>query len=154
MKHRGASWVGFVGVTLALSLGCSIDDRIINKRATGTLLPDGSVSPPPGVTSDLTVVPSYVELGSVTQGFAARARVRVTNPGSESIAAPVVALAPTSDADLTLIQKIGRGRQHLRGPLVCTRHIRLMPESPLSRHSLSHECGINAGRLIAAREVW
>lgn len=104
MKHRGASWVGVVGVTLGLLLGCSIDDRIINARGTGTLLPDGSVDPAPAVTSDLTVVPSYVELGSVTQGFAARARVRVTNPGSERIAAPAVALAVTSDADLTLIQ--------------------------------------------------
>jgi hypothetical protein len=92
---------------LALLLGCSIDDRRFSARGTGTLLPDGSVAPsplPPGVASDLTVVPSYVELGSITQGFAARARVRVTNPGSERVAAPRVALAATSDADLTLIQ--------------------------------------------------
>ena len=103
MKHRGASWIGFVAVTLGSLLGCSIDDRRLSVGETGTLLPNGSGGSPPGVTTDLTVVPSYVELGSVTQGFAARARVRVTNPGSETIAAPAVALASTSDADFDLI---------------------------------------------------
>ena len=38
--------------------------------------------------------------------------------------------------DLPLVEEVGRRRQHLRGPLMCARHRRLMPELRYPRHCL------------------
>jgi hypothetical protein len=100
------SWVGLASLAVALLLACSIDDRKLT-RASGALSPEAG---PPGQGTggsgsvELRVVPSAVDLGAVTQGFAARARLRVSNSGSTPLAAPVVGWASGSNADLTLIQ--------------------------------------------------
>lgn len=108
MKRSKSSWVGWVGLALASLLGCSIDDRDPTSRGAGSLSVagaagqggDGSLGP--GGT--LTVSPANLDLGAVTQGFAARAKLRVTNIGSAPLPAPVVAWAAGGDPDLTLIQ--------------------------------------------------
>jgi HYDIN/CFA65/VesB family protein len=99
VKRSRWSWGRAVSAALALLIGCSIEDRD-PKVGVESLTPDGGH----GGAGALTVVPSYVDLGSVTQGFAARARLRVTNTGNAPVAAPAIAFASGSDPALTVIQ--------------------------------------------------
>jgi len=93
--------IALLGVALVTILGCSLDGRKL-RVGTESLSPEAG-SPVPG-GGGLTVVPSYVDLGGVTQGFAARARLRLTNAGTAPLAAPVVGWASGSTGDFTLIQ--------------------------------------------------
>jgi hypothetical protein len=99
------SLCGFGSLALVLLLGCSIDNRKLS-RGGGSLSIEAGAAGTAGASGsvELRVVPSNVELGAVTQGFAARARLRVSNSGSTALGAPVVAWASGSDPDLTLIQ--------------------------------------------------
>jgi HYDIN/CFA65/VesB family protein len=106
-KRGKRSWGQCLGLALALLVACSIDDRNPTVGTVGSLTPDGGGGiggTGNGGAGAFTVVPSYVDLGSVTQGFAARARLRVTNTGGSPVAAPTIAFAAGSDPDLALIQ--------------------------------------------------
>jgi len=96
-------------VGVLLLAGCSIDDRVLSASGTGSLSPGGSGGGGGAPAGALTVAPTSVDLGGVTQGFAARARLRVSNPGGASVDAPVVAWASGSDPDLMLIQNLCSG---------------------------------------------
>jgi HYDIN/CFA65/VesB family protein len=106
--NRGVlSCGGLVCLAVASFLGCGIDDRNPTTQGEGSLSPGGAAGQGAGGSGSeaaLTVTPSYVELGPVTRGFAARARLRVSNSGSTPVPAPLVFWAPGGDADLTLIQ--------------------------------------------------
>jgi centrosomal CEP192-like protein len=102
VKASQWSWGRVVSVAVALLIGCSIEDRDPKLAITGSLTPDGGQGS--GAGGALTVVPSYVDLGAITQGFAARALLRVTNTGGAPVAAPAIAFAAGSDADLAVIQ--------------------------------------------------
>jgi hypothetical protein len=103
------SWSGWVSLALASLLGCSIDDRKLPRSGSGALSTGGGPSGQGGEGNFgpggmLTVSPTSLDLGSVTQGYAARAKLRVSNSGTAPLAAPVVAWAAGGDPDLTLIQ--------------------------------------------------
>jgi len=91
---------------LAVLSACSIDDRRFSLPGVGPggAGPGGSDADAGTAPAALTVVPSAIDLGSITQGFAAAARVRLKNDGSEPLALPSVAWGPGSDPDLKLIQ--------------------------------------------------
>lgn len=98
----------WAGLVIASLLGCSIDGRTPS-AGIGALSAGGGSSGLGGDASvgpggALLVSPASVDLGAVTQGFAARAKLRVSNSGSEPVAAPVVGWAAGGDPDLTLIQ--------------------------------------------------
>jgi hypothetical protein len=102
VKQTVMSPSSFVLAVLFL-LGCSIDNRQPSTRL-GALLPEAGSPPGEKPSLELTVVPSYVDLGAVTQGCAARARLRLSNTGSAALAAPVVSWGPTGDSDFRLVQ--------------------------------------------------
>lgn len=131
MNRSRVSSGALVSLAFALLFGCTFDDR---KTLVGSLSTDagsgssggpGTVGPNPGGAPKLAVVPSYLDLGSVTQGFAARARIRVSNLGTTPLARPAAAWASGSAADLTLIQnqcseELGPGEQ-------CELRLQLVP---------------------------
>jgi HYDIN/CFA65/VesB family protein len=93
-------------ILLALSVACSIDDRRISLTGgglggagSGGAGGDGNAGP-----AALTVVPATIDLGSITQGFAAQARLRLRNDGDTPLAVPAVAWGAGSDPDLKLVQ--------------------------------------------------
>ena len=84
---------------------CSIDGRVTTIReglgagGSGGAGADGGFG-----TGVLAVVPATLDLGSITQGFAAQARLRLRNEGGELLAVPAVAWGANSDPDLKLVQ--------------------------------------------------
>ena len=103
MVRRGFSWGCFVSAALSALLACSIDGRHPTTTDVSLLAPEGGAGDGAGA---LTVSPSVVDLGAVTQGFAARARLRVSNSGNAPLAAPSVSWASGSDPALLLIQNL------------------------------------------------
>jgi hypothetical protein len=93
-------------LALAALSACSIDDRRLLPPGLGAAGsgPGGSGADAGVAPAGLTVVPSAIDLGSITQGFAAAARVRLKNDGSEPLGLPAVAWGPSSDPDLKLVQ--------------------------------------------------
>ena len=91
-------------VALALLSACSIDDRRIAPGGIGAAGTGGGSGDAGTSPAALTVVPSAIDLGSITQGFAAGARLRLKNDGSDPLGLPAVAWGPSSDPDMKLVQ--------------------------------------------------
>lgn len=117
-------------VLLALLGACSIDDRRIVRGGIGAAGAGPGGSGPDAGTGPaaLTVVPSAIDLGSITQGFAAGARLRLKNDGSEPLALPAVAWGPSSDPDMKLVQN--QCFEALEAGSECELRVQLVPSRP------------------------
>jgi hypothetical protein len=91
-------------VALLLLFGCEIDGRQPTTTKRGSLSPEAGAPPGELPSIELSVVPAFLDLGAVTQGFAARARLRVSNTGNTPLAAPVVSWGSSGDPDFRLVQ--------------------------------------------------
>jgi hypothetical protein len=112
--NRFGVWLGLVSTAMASAFGCSFDNREVTTTGVGPLSPESDSSGQGA--GELTIVPSFVDLGAVTQGSAARARLRMSNVGTASETAPMIAWGSGSDPDLTIIQnqcsgELGPGEQ-------------------------------------------
>jgi hypothetical protein len=102
VKRSAAFSGGFVSAAVAVLLGCSIDGRSPGVENRSLRADAGGPDGPGG--GAFTVTPAFVDLGAITQGFPARARLRVTNTGTAKAPAPAIRWAAGSHPDFTLIQ--------------------------------------------------
>jgi hypothetical protein len=105
MKLKHLTIAAMMVACWLLAGSCAIDDR------EGTVtLPLGNAGGGAGsggsgaATPRLVVGTEAIDLGWVTTGFAARARIRVDNLGTAPLPAPAVGFAAGSHADFSLIQ--------------------------------------------------
>ncbi len=107
-KGRAIGFACF-GVLWAFAASCATDERDVQLA-----VPNGDPNQQPGgpqtetemlqAAPMLEVHPPAVDLGAVTTGFAARARLRVVNAGTGVLPMPVVEWALGSGADYQIIQ--------------------------------------------------
>jgi HYDIN/CFA65/VesB family protein len=112
---------------LAMLAACSIENRPVGVDETGGGAGGSGASggTTGAVAAALRVVPSTLDLGAVTQGFAAQARLRLQNAGSVQLGLPAVAWAAGSDPDLTLVQNQCFGAVAAGGQ--CEVRVQLLP---------------------------
>lgn len=95
----GLCWV-LAGVVAA---SCGLDARKLSPRRIALDAGDGGAGGP-ALGPRLAVSPSGIDLGRVTTGFAARARVLVRNEGDAPLALPAIRLGEGSAPDFAIIQ--------------------------------------------------
>src|SRR5688572_22853773 len=101
-------WMAAIALGGAAVVGCDIDKRGVALDSVGSdagaEVPGGAAVV--GVGPRLEVTPPSVNLGWVTTGFAARARLTLRNTGDAPLAAPRIDWATGSDPDFVVIQNL------------------------------------------------
>jgi hypothetical protein len=157
---RWMAWavVGGVAVGSVVAGSCAIDERELGRSRIGS----GDDSDAGAGLPRLEVKPSNIDLGWVTMGFAARARLSVHNAGAAPLATPTIAWSSGSDPDFVLIQnrceadEIAPGQScELRLQVVPSRTGTLQGKLQVQDNTSSAEVGVAAlgmpaGSLILA----
>lgn len=99
-------WVAAIAVGGAVASSCDIDKRGVALDGVGRDAGPEGVGSVLGVGPRLEVTPPSVDLGWVTTGFAARARLTLRNTGDAPVPAPSIAWSTASDPDFVLIQNL------------------------------------------------
>jgi hypothetical protein len=128
MKLKHLTSAAMMGASWLLAGSCALDERELTLAGIGgssSSGPDGSALRGPDASPRLAVDTTAIDLGWVTTGFAARARIRVDNVGTAPLPAPAVAFAADSHADFALIQN--GCAQELAAGESCELRVQLVP---------------------------
>ena len=154
MKPKHLTSVAVMFASWLLASSCAIDEREVslatpglNTGGTSFVGPDG----PEGGTTEapqLAVGTTAIDLGWVTTGFAARARIRVDNVGTAPLPAPAVAFAAGSHADFALIQN--GCEQEVAAGESCELRVQLVPSGEGERAAtLEVQSGVGGEAQVA-----
>jgi len=128
MKLKHLMSAAMMGASWLLAGSCALDERELTLAGIGGSSsngPTGSALGGPEASPRLAVNTTAIDLGWVTTGFAARARIRVDNVGTAPLPAPAVAFATGSHADFALIQN--GCAQELAAGESCELRVQLVP---------------------------
>lgn len=166
MKKIGGVSLLVLGWGLAVS--CARDDREV-QLAFSNLGSDAGTGAAPGdgvtLMPRLDIAPTSVDLGWVTMGFPARARVRITNSGDAPLATPGIDWSSNEGRDFELIQN--QCSRELAPAQSCEARVQLIPtragdltatlrveSSPAGTGDVAMAAlGLEAGELILAPAV-
>ena len=120
---------GSIGLFCCMVAGCGLDDRLLTlarSRFGGDAgLDAGSIR---ALAPRLEVVPASIDLGWVTTGFPARARLTIRNAGDAPLPVPSIGWAAGSAAELTVIQN--RCDRDVAPGQTCEVRLQVVPAQP------------------------
>jgi hypothetical protein len=134
MKLKHLTVAGMMVASGLLASRCAFDEREVSLAIPGLGIgggPAGGAGGLPEATPRLAVGTTAIDLGCVTTGYAARARIRFDNLGTAPLPAPAVGFAAGSHPDFALIQD--GCAQGVPAGESCELRIQLVPSGPGER---------------------